>query len=399
MKSLVLAPLIFSLFSCNLFWETKVSPNFFNSLDTRPGGYTETATSYLSDAGADIQDLKLVDMDADGDLDIVTANTVSETMSIYLNDGAGNFSLYNEYATISGSNPIRVRTGHFNNDNYLDVYLVTSPNAGGNQYQSTGLLTFSAPSPTPTGMISTDAEIADLNGDGYDDVVLYGRGANDDFYFFSGSLTGLTSEPSYSTMPIEFYDIFLTNFDGGLLDVVGVTNNGELQFHAGASAAFFTFSAAQATHATCPGGTPKRMDVADFDRDGRVDFAVTCTATSQLDIDLGVVGFGAIDQQVISNALSDPQDVAAADLNRDGIIDLTVANFTNNTVSIYIGLGNGSFEDTGPVIISTSSSPYAVAVGDVNGDSRADLAISDTNGVSIFLQTLCTEIESENCLN
>jgi len=78
---------------------------------------------------------------------------------------------------------------------------------------------------------------------------------------------------------------------------------------------------------------------------------------------------------------SRPVSVAAADLNGDGRLDLAVANVLSNTVSVFLGQGNGTFTTAPNITVSggilTSSFPTAVAVGDFNGDGRPDLAVAN----------------------
>jgi hypothetical protein len=71
--------------------------------------------------------------------------------------------------------------------------------------------------------------------------------------------------------------------------------------------------------------------------------------------------------------------VATADLNGDGILDLAVANYYSNTVSILLGNSDGTFQPQ--VDYSTGSGPDSVAVGDFNGDGKLDLAVRN-NGAS-----------------
>ena len=77
--------------------------------------------------------------------------------------------------------------------------------------------------------------------------------------------------------------------------------------------------------------------------------------------------------------------VTTADVNGDGKLDLVVANYTSNTVSVLLGNGDGSFQPQ--TTYATGSSPYFVAIGDVNGDGKPDLAVADfgTNTVSVLL--------------
>ena len=89
-----------------------------------------------------------------------------------------------------------------------------------------------------------------------------------------------------------------------------------------------------------------------------------------------------------------PFAVATADLSGDGILDLAVADFGSDQVSILTGngaggIGNGTFATAVNVNLPAGSQPYAIAVGDINGDGAVDLAVADfgTSMVSILLNS------------
>jgi hypothetical protein len=79
------------------------------------------------------------------------------------------------------------------------------------------------------------------------------------------------------------------------------------------------------------------------------------------------------------------RSVAVADLNRDGIPDLAVANQNSDTVSVLLGNGDGSFHNAPD--LATGIGPYAVAVADLNGDGIPDLVAvnSGSNSVGVLL--------------
>jgi hypothetical protein len=81
---------------------------------------------------------------------------------------------------------------------------------------------------------------------------------------------------------------------------------------------------------------------------------------------------------------ADPLSVAIGDLNGDGKLDLATAN-SEGTVSILLGTGTGTFGSA--TNFSAGPVTHAVVIGDLNGDGNPDLAVvnRDGVGVSIFL--------------
>ena len=85
-----------------------------------------------------------------------------------------------------------------------------------------------------------------------------------------------------------------------------------------------------------------------------------------------------------------PYSVAVGDFNGNGKADLAVANGSSNDVSILLGNGNGTFAAAVPYGAGTV--PVSVAIGDFDGDGKADLAIAKdgSNDVSILLGASAT---------
>jgi hypothetical protein len=76
---------------------------------------------------------------------------------------------------------------------------------------------------------------------------------------------------------------------------------------------------------------------------------------------------------------SNPFSVTIADLNGDGIPDLAVANSAAGggtfSVSVLLGNGNGTFQY--PITYANPANPFSIAIGDLNGDGKPDLAVTE----------------------
>jgi hypothetical protein len=81
---------------------------------------------------------------------------------------------------------------------------------------------------------------------------------------------------------------------------------------------------------------------------------------------------------------SQPWAVTVGDFNGDGIAALSETNAGSGTVGVLLGNGDGTFKST--VDYPTDSSPYPVAVNDLNADGKADLVVA--NGLSNTISVL-----------
>jgi len=226
---------------------------------------------------------------------------------------------------------------------------------------------------------------ADFNGDGKLDLAIANSGDNtvsillgNDNGAFTANPTLATGSGPYSLAVGDFnndgiLDLAVTNFGNGTGNTVSVfLGNGGGTF---SSPVTYTV-----------GNGPVSVIAADFDRDGKLDLAVANQTDRTVSILLGN-GDGTFQAKVdYAAGTIDVGSVAAGDFNADNKLDLAVTNPSSDTVSVLLGKGDGTFQ--APVAYSTGNPgahPTAVAALDVNGDGKLDLAVTNFNAKTVAI--------------
>ena len=135
-----------------------------------------------------------------------------------------------------------------------------------------------------------------------------------------------------------------------------------------------------------PVGThPTSLAVGNFNG-GAQDLAVANEGSDSVSILLGN-GFGQFTTGTPVSVGDAPSSVVTGNFNGDAFTDLAVASVGNDNIAIRLGDGTGAFSDAGAVSTGTNSDPRAIATGDFNNDSKADLVSANqgSSTVSVHL--------------
>ncbi len=165
-------------------------------------------------------------------------------------------------------------------------------------------------------------------------------------------------------------DLAVANSTAGTVSILLGRGDGTFQAHTDYVTGSFSSSVAEG----------------DFNQDGKRDLAVVSNGSNRVSVLLGK-GDGTYNPSVNYATGSSPLAVAVVDLNGDGHADLAVSNFTNpsfgnGTVSVFLGLGDGTFQPG--VEYATGMNPASIAAQDLNGDGRGDVAVCDGQHVAVL---------------
>src|SRR5262249_40889785 len=167
-------------------------------------------------------------------------------------------------------------------------------------------------------------------------------------------------------------DVIVANSSTSTLSVIRGKGDGTFQ------PALVTFFAS--------GQSPSFMAIADINVDGNQDVVTLTQFNSTGSVLLGR-GDGTIQPPINFPVDFQSAGMAVGDFNGDGIphLAITASSFPSGTVSVSLGNGNGTF---GPrQVFPVGNSPASVALGDLNGDGKLDVAVGNlgSNSVSVLL--------------
>ncbi len=328
------------------------------------------------------------DLNGDGKLDLVVADQQGNAVSVLLGTGNGSFSAHADYNTAAF--PTSVTLGDFNGDGIPDIAV-----AAGNGNTVSVLLghgdgTFGLKVNYGTGDIPYAVAAADFNGDKKLDLIVANSGGNS-VSLLAGNGDGTFQTRVDNAAGAYPNSVAVGDFNGdGIQDLAVATSNcpdyptcgaGTVSILLGSGGGKFQ---APAHFSTGTSTDPYSLAVGDFNGDHILDLAVVNYATNTVSVMIGV-GDGTFPSHVDYPVGSEPTSVAVADVNGDGKLDLVVTNFHGNTASVLLGNGDGTFKPA--VSYATGNGPISVAVADFNGDHKPDLVIVNEtdNNVSILL--------------
>jgi len=332
------------------------------------------------------------DFNKDGKLDLAIADPSDNAVSVLLGNGDGTFQTFIEYAT--AINPTSVAAGDFNRDGKLDLAVTATVPGTASILLGNGDGTFQNHVDYQVGSTPSFIATADLNGDGKLDLVVDNQNCTNSPCGF-GSISILlgngdgTFQPHVDYGTGTFPSFAIADFNGdGRLDLAIAHQN--CIFSPCGAAVSILLGNGNGTFprevAYAVGTAPGSLATADFNRDGRLDLAVANSVVGTISILLGK-GDGTFKTHVDYSTGQNIGGITVGDFNNDGNPDFAVTDISN-TVIIFLGKGDGTFQS--PKSYATGAGPSSIVAADFNEDGKLDLAVTNSNGgfgnsVSILL--------------
>ena len=243
--------------------------------------------------------------------------------------------------------------------------------------------------------------VGDLNGDGRPDIAAVGRFSSNVVVLFNTTEPGAVT-PSFS--PFTAFPVGSSNRSVAMGDLNGdgrpdlvVTNYNDATLSVllnttAPGAAVPSFSG-QTTFAT--GNAPYSVAIGDLNGDGKPDVAVANYHSAFLSILLNTMAPGAAvpslaPQQQENVGSNGPLSIVIADVNNDGKPDIATANWGIGNATVLENTtspGSSTVSFSKPVALPAGSRPYSIAIADLNGDGRPDVAVANSaaNSLSVVL--------------
>jgi enediyne biosynthesis protein E4 len=297
--------------------------------------------------------LALVDLDADGWLDLVVANGVSNATGVSTpsrllwNAGDGTFVDGTDALGLEGRDLYSVAAGDVDNDGWVDLYFGGQPldvllrNLGDRTFVDVSASSGAAGPPSDPGLVddgrSKIVSIGDIDRDGWQDLV-----------------------SATSTRPAPGIAVLRNRGGGAFEDVTAATGA-----------------------AIAPDGHPCAVMFTDYDNDGWRDLWVWNDRGGHTLLHNVDGAFDDLRNRADRVSIRNPMGVDAADIDHDGDLDYYVSNIGDHP--LLVNQGDGTFEDRTVALGTAGDFGWGLAFEDFDLDGWADLLVTQEDARPILV--------------
>jgi hypothetical protein len=369
-----------------------VTLNGGNNVMVFPGTGTGTFNSPLTFAvGTGPTAMVAADFNKDKKLDLAVVNNTASSVSILMNNSTTSAVSFTVGSTISaglGLTPTSIVAADFNADTKLDLAVGSAEDREVSVMLGTGTGMFGAPVNVPFRDSVYSVAAADFDKDGKMDLIL---GSNFSIAVKLGNGDGTFGTAIYwpfsSAGAIALYPLDVNG--DNKIDVIAVNYNTSDVQTAITVQINTTTTIGNPTFAFPPrrygvGYQPRGIAVGDFNFDAKTDVVVAAKGSNIASVLLGD-GKGHFDPGLATAiGKAQCQFLATADFNKDNKPDIAITCLVGN-VQVFFGKGTGLFN--APISLTAGAGPQDMAAADFNGDGFIDLAVANknSNNISVFI--------------
>jgi hypothetical protein len=338
--------------------------------------------------GSSPSSVAIGDLSGDGHPDLAVANLGSNSVTVLCNasTGPGDIAFVPRLDLATGPLTSSVAIGDLDGDGPADLAVLTSGAGTLNVFRNIGPGSFASPEGYVVDGTSSFIAIGDLDGDVRPDLVIANPGSDSVSVLRNSSGVGTLDFASRVDIASGAQPIFvaIADLDGdGSPDIAAVNARGySVSIHPNLGNG--TFEDARMEYPT--GSGSNSVAIGDLDGDARPDLALANRNDNSVSVLRNTSEVGTVDFAARTDIASGsrPRSVVLGDVDGDGRPDLAVANPPSDSVSVMRNVSViGEIAFATRVDVAVGSSPRSVAIGDLNGDGHADLAVANGNSDTV----------------
>jgi hypothetical protein len=312
------------------------------------------------------------DVDGDGTPDLCIINENTNDVRVFLNENTGHGTFANFLAppSVVGNTPSPNDNADLNGDRHIDLVTANTTSNTVSVLMGIGDGTFQPAQHYVVGATPRGLALFDVDGDGDTDIVAGALGGNHVTVLRNDGAGQFGSPSTFDGGPSE-YGLAAADFDNdGIMDLaVSAAGEQRIRVYRGNGDGTFTFSSSSPS-----GGVGWMLACGDVNGDGDMDVTTANGGTNNVAFLLGN-GLGQLSAPTIfaTPGLTTATDVG--DLDGDGDLDWVISSFGGGVWELREndGLGNFTLRTT----FQAAANPACVIVLDIDGDRDLDFVLLD----------------------